>query len=210
MKDNIQCRTNGFQEVSSVHQREGERRGSHTALQAQLTRSRAESATLRDQLASLKFRHKVRDVPIPFIRVFPLLFIMNLKWSRIIMCVCIEQEEVDDLRGQLAEAERNNRGLERARRNLATLTSKQQRLIEVLEKQKVSWDKVAVNKSYLSWKLCQPGMKCTDAHIIHMLKPDAIHLKICGCVFIPQLFLLLVSFSFVPNSLSFLNLTSSS
>lgn len=126
-----------------------------------------------------------------------------------LMCVCIEQEEVDDLRGQLAEAERNNRGLERARRNLAALTSKQQRLIEVLEKQKVSWGKVAVHKSYLSLKLCQPGMKYTDAQIIHMLRSDAVNLKICGCVFIPQLFLLLVSFPFVPNSLSFLNLTSS-
>lgn len=76
-----------FQEVSSVHQREGERRGSHTALQAQLTRSRAESAMLRDQLASLKFRHKVRGVPKPFIIVIPLLVYMNQKWSRILMCV---------------------------------------------------------------------------------------------------------------------------
>ncbi|KAK4320207.1 hypothetical protein Pmani_008898 [Petrolisthes manimaculis] len=90
-------------EVSSIYHREGERRGSHTALQAQLTRARAESANLRDQLTSLKFRHK---------------------------------EEAEELRGQLAEAETKNRGLERARRNLATLTSKQQRLIEVLEKQK--------------------------------------------------------------------------
>ncbi|KAK3867347.1 hypothetical protein Pcinc_027187 [Petrolisthes cinctipes] len=46
------------------------------------------------------------------------------------------KEEVEELRGQLAEAETKNRGLERARRNLAALTSKQQRLIEVLEKQK--------------------------------------------------------------------------
>lgn len=96
------------------------------------------------------------------------------------------QEEVEDLRGKLAEAERNNRGLERARRNLGALTSKQQRLIEVLEKQKVSWDKFAYDNSYLSLKLCQPGMKCIVAQIVHMLRFDAVSLEICGFVFIPQ------------------------